>query len=122
MKWITRDVVRANRHKIFLFGDNILMKGYGGQAKEMRNEWNTLGIPTKWLPRMNIQAFFTDDDFDLIKQKIDHVLKGLRQSSFQIVVIPANGIGTGLARLDKTAPKIFKYLQEQLEKLEDDNV
>ncbi len=35
-----------------------------------------------------------------------------------IVVIPADGIGTGFAELDKRAPKTFAYLQQKLAELE----
>lgn len=117
-KWIKRQDLRDNRHKAFLFGDNTLGKGLGGQAKEMRGEFNAFGIPTKWIPSMNRHAFFDDSDFDLIKKYIDRILQDLKQSNFQIVVIPADGIGTGLARLNKTAPKIFEYLQKKLKELE----
>lgn len=117
-KWIRRADLRQNRHKAYLFGDNILEKGLGGQAKEMRGEFNAFGVPTKWIPSMNAAAFFCDDDLDLLTKHYDRIFRDLKQSSFQIVVIPADGIGTGLARLDKTAPKIFAYLQEKLKELE----
>lgn len=33
---ITRQFVRDNPQYLFLFGDNLIGKGFGGQAKEMR--------------------------------------------------------------------------------------
>src|SRR2546423_1302749 len=93
--WITRRDLRDNRDKAYLFGDNVAGEGFGGQAKEMRGEFNAFGIPTKWIPRMNRAAFFTDDDFDLVKKYIDRIFTDLKNSHFQIVVIPVQGIGTG---------------------------
>ena len=36
MDYIRREDVQANPNKIFVFGDNIMREGLGGQAKEMR--------------------------------------------------------------------------------------
>ena len=46
-KVITRDKIKENPDVLYLFGDNLLRKGLGGQAKEMRGEPNTLGIVSK---------------------------------------------------------------------------
>ncbi|MBK6589930.1 MAG: hypothetical protein IPG22_16715 [Acidobacteria bacterium] len=50
MKWITRAFVREHRDRIFLYGDNLTRRGFGGQAAAMRGEPNVVGIPTKKLP------------------------------------------------------------------------
>lgn len=47
MRHISRAYVRANRDKLFLFGDNLERRGFGGQAAAMRAEPNAVGIPTK---------------------------------------------------------------------------
>jgi hypothetical protein len=60
---ITREDVRQNKDKIFLFGDNLIERGFGGQAKEMRGEENSVGIPTKKAPNNNRESFFTDKEF-----------------------------------------------------------
>ena len=62
-KIITRDKVKENPDVLYLFGDNLLRKGLGGQAKEMRGEPNTLGIVSKKYPSNNKDSFYTDDDF-----------------------------------------------------------
>ncbi len=46
------------------------------------------------------------------------VNQAVLDSKFEIVVIPADGIGTGFAELDKRAPKTFAYLQQKLAELE----
>jgi len=60
MKRISREFVRANRDRIFLFGDNLFGQGFGGQAAAMRGEPNCVGIPTKKFPSSRHGAFFTD--------------------------------------------------------------
>lgn len=116
MKWITREIVRANPDKTFLFGDNIEKRGMGGQAKEMRGEPNAVGIPTKWLPSMDDRAFFSDKNY---QYNIAEIEKAIRLIQTEIVVIPSDGIGTGLAELDKRAPKTFAYLQGRIAALDE---
>src|SRR3972149_600556 len=49
-KHYTRDGIKKNRNCWYVFGDNMMRYGYGGQAKEARGEFNAIGIPTKWSP------------------------------------------------------------------------
>lgn len=126
-KWIKREDLQANPNVIYLFGDNELRIGFGGQAKEMRGEPNAVGIVTKKSPT----AFMSDDELILNKQKIDSdfntiKIKLAKLNSFWdsvkgrvVVVIPADGLGTGLADLPNKAPKTYKYLCEKLEQLKD---
>ena len=112
---ITRDEVRANRDKIYIFGDNLLGVGHGGQAREMRGEPNTIGIPTKRSP----SEFLSDGDYyqaaPLIIAKFG-AIKGHLQCG-RAVVIPGAGVGTGLADLPNKAPKIWGMIRENLESL-----
>jgi len=120
MKWITRSFVREHRDRIFLFGDNLARQGFGGQAAAMRGEPNVVGIPTKKLPTKSENAFFTDVEFEQNKAAIDHSfqLLGARSSTtHQVIVIPANGIGTGRAQLESRAPLTFAYLEKRLAEL-----
>lgn len=117
MKWISRSFVREHRDHIFLFGDNLERRGLGGQAAAMRGEPNVVGIPTKKLPSNSETAFFTDAEFEQNKAAIDKAFERLTRISTapeQIVVIPANGLGTGRAQLQIRAPLTFAYLQKRL--------
>lgn len=111
MKWITRQDLRDNPDTIFVFGDNVAGIGLGGQAKHMRGEPNAYGIPTKWRPSMEETAFFHDKDEE-IKIVMD-ALEGLLELSNQgyMIVIPKDGIGTGLSKLEEKSPKIFEIIQ-----------
>ena len=120
MKWITRAFVREHRDHIFLFGDNLAGKGFGGQAAAMRGEPNCVGIPTKKLPSNGDDAFFTDAEFEQNKAAIDHAFEILFHKiskAGQIIVIPADGLGTGRAQLESRAPQTFAYLQKCLRAL-----
>lgn len=107
-------------NSLFVFGDNMAERGLGGQARECRGEPNAIGIPTKWQPSMTPDSFFDDDDLETVKPTIDGAfleLAGhLRKDG--TVVWPEDGVGTGLAKLEKKAPAIFKYIQDSLEQLE----
>lgn len=87
----------------------------GGQAKEMRGEPNAIGIPTKKLPTMNGDAFFTDNELELNKSYILHAFSKIPKN--RVVVIPTSGLGTGFAELDKRAPKTYAFLLECIENL-----
>jgi len=121
MKSITRRYVRANRDKLFLFGDNLERRGYGGQAAAMRGEPNAVGIPTKKKPSIGPVAFFTDAEFEQNKAAIDRAFATIAEAvtdSSRAIVIPSDGLGTGRAELQKRAPKTFAYLQKRLGELE----
>jgi len=125
-KFVTREQVRADRSVFYLFGDNMEGKGFGGQAKAMRGESNAIGVPTKWSPDMRVRSFFTDDDalnrnvFHAICDAFAHAEQALLDG--HDVVIPEDGLGTGLAELPTRAPKVFDIIQNYIAHLERQSV
>jgi hypothetical protein len=119
-KFICREDLQQNPSVLYLFGDNDLRVGLGGQAREMRGEENAVGVRTKWAPDMAPSSFFTDASLDQIKAMIDHDLRAPIQHLKQggLVVIPADGLGTGLSQLPQRAPQVNAYLVAQLAALE----
>ena len=119
-KFITRQDLRANPDTLYVFGDNLDRSGYGGQAKFMRGEPNAVGIVTKLKPTMHEYSFLEDlffEDFLIWLDKdeeriVDHLKKGMD------VVIPTDGIGTGLAQLPERAPEIYKYIIDMFKRWE----
>jgi len=116
---IMRNDLRINRDWFYVFGDNCERVGLGGQAKQMRGEKNAIGIRTKKKPKRTNDSYFSDDEFktnciliDADLQQIEDLLK-----EDHVVIIPKNGIGTGLSELDIRAPKTFEYLMNKLERL-----
>jgi len=117
MQYITREYVRANRDKLFLFGDNLERRGFGGQAAAMRREPNAIGIPTKKSPSYRDDAFFSDDEFEQNKASIDAAFAEIMRAitdSIRVIVIPSDGLGTGRAQLERRAPRTFAHLQKRL--------
>lgn len=118
--WITREQVRAGYpDTLFVFGDNMQRRGLGGQAREMRGEINAVGIPTKWRPNNDDGAFFNDEDL-LVATLVAHkAMDRLRAhlAAGGTVVIPADGVGTGRARLRTRAPRIAEMIDKLLSEL-----
>lgn len=121
-KFITRDKLKANPHVLYIFGDNMLRRGLGGQAKEMRGEPNAIGVVTKREPNNKPTSFIydTDKDIDFVKSCIDSDIERvkllLKTRGYKALVIPV--IGVGKARLPQNAPELFKYLQTKLGELD----
>lgn len=114
-----REDARSNPLTLFVFGDNIEQTGFGGQAKELRGEPNAVGIPTKWAPRKEDAAYFSDEDLPKVAHLIDGAFRRLHVhlEAGRDVVWPADGVGSGLAKLPDKAPKIYEYIQNKLDEL-----
>lgn len=108
---MTREDIQKNKDILFVFGDNDIRQGLGGFAKVCRGEPNALGIRVKKLPSLEENAFYNDDEFEQNKVKIDEDIEQIRKVSkvYSAIYIP-DGIGAGLAQLDKRAPDTYKYL------------
>jgi len=118
-KFIFRSDLRANPDVLYLFGDNLLRVGLGGQAKEMRGEPNAVGVATKRSPGMSTGDFFSDADYWAIRKQIDTDLAPAFEHLVDggVVVIPEDGLGTGLSQLPERAPKVNRYLTDRLHAL-----
>jgi hypothetical protein len=109
---IYRQDLQANPDVLYVFGDNEMGIGDGGQAGEMRGEPNAFGIPTLYAPddpwreskfATERQNQILDDHFNLL---IEVFLK-----RDKLVVFPSDGIGSGIADLANNAPSTFAHLQ-----------
>ncbi len=111
-KRIYREDLKQNRNVLYLFGDNEARVGYGGQAAEMRGEPNAIGIRTKQDPG----TFWSDLCLDHNKQCLDEDFNPLIQllENQRLIIIPSDGVGTGLSKMPTRCPKTFKYLQDWL--------
>jgi hypothetical protein len=111
---VYRWMLRQHPDITFVFGDNVLRVGMGGQAKEMRGEPNALGIPTKYSPGMGEQDFFSDRNAARIVKLyiLAPMLRLMRElQAGRDVAFPADGIGTGLSQLPTRAPQINNLIQ-----------
>ncbi len=118
---VYRSDLQNNPDVLYLFGDNDERTGYGGQAGEMRDEENAVGVRTKFRPGMERRDFFNDsfyrDACEMIYTDLERAREHLEKGG--VLVIPSDGLGTGLSRLPELAPRINAYLVEELEKLKE---
>jgi hypothetical protein len=117
-KFISRADIRATFPTyIYLFGDNMKRVGMGGQAYSMRGEPNSFGVPTKWAPDSQEWAYFSDGDFPgPVERAIDFPMNLAFGwlSRDGTVVVPTDGLGTGLSGLTTRAPQIYNYIEYRL--------
>jgi hypothetical protein len=113
IKRYDRQLIQSMRDCLFVFGDNMIRVGYGGQAGAARDEPNAVGIVTKRLPSNTTESFLYDRDLDEVAPIIDRDFERLYQHN-GLVYWPIDGIGTGLARLNETAPAIMQYIDSKL--------
>lgn len=115
----TVDDVKNNRHCLFVYGDNDAKIGRGGQAI-IRDEKNTIGIPTKKYPARQVYSYYTDTELETNKFKIDSAILNIIQNSkgYQYIVLPSERFGSGLSELPTRAPMTYKYLQMRVSQLE----
>jgi len=116
-----RAEVAQQTDKIFLFGDNTddrLNTKYIPSSTQavIRGLDNAIGIDTKKNRGTGKDSYFTDSDFDVFKKQVDQAINQAKKTG-KIIVIPADGIGTGKAMLAEKAPKLFDYLQKELNNL-----
>jgi len=76
--WWTLDDIKNNRDHLFIFGDNDIGRGKGGQAI-IRDEPNAFGIPTKKYPSNTKNSFYTDEEYKTNKIKIRDALHSILQ-------------------------------------------
>ena len=113
---IYRIDLRANPDVLYVFGDNVDRVGLGGQAGEMRGEPNAVGVATKWNPSMNESAFFDDADYDRIAKIIDTDFEPLFKAALngKTIIIPADGLGTGLSEMPTRCPKLYQLVRNNI--------
>lgn len=121
-KMIYRADLQANPHILYVFGDNLQRVGMGGQAGEMRGEPNAFGFATKRDPGMSEDSFFYDDngaDTDAVFSEFVRIRGVLinRPFAYSGIVVPSDGLGSGLARLNETAPNLYRLINTEILKL-----
>lgn len=136
-KRIYREDLRANPNRLYIFGDNLDRQGLGGQAGEMRGEPNAFGIATlrhltqsekPLIRRLPIKdnVFIHDGDPDaytILEAEFTRlnteIERRMSDRSFDGIVYPLDGIGTGIAALDINAPILLKYINDSIDMLEE---
>lgn len=112
------DDVRNYPNSLFVYGDNNAQLGKGGQAI-IRDEINTIGIPTKKYPSFHSSSYYNDaeynDNTNRISTAVNKIIDVSKQ--YKYVVLPEKGFGVGLADLPNKAPLTYKFLLKELVRL-----
>ncbi|MBT93203.1 MAG: hypothetical protein CMA60_00045 [Euryarchaeota archaeon] len=111
-QYYTPQLLRAYPNYAFLFGDNEQRKGKGGQAR-IRDEPNAFGVRTK----KSARAFWSDKHKDSSVKMMSEDFVRAFSAGYDAVVIPKDGIGTGLAQLEQKAPQTWKWLASVMREL-----
>lgn len=115
--WFSLEECVENPNCLYVFGDNMIRKGNGGQAT-IRPAENSIGLATKRLPSMSDNAFFSDqnDEFEVVEEDIDMILSEMQKDlRYDTLVLPADGLGTGLSQMPEKSPKLFEHMVSILE-------
>jgi hypothetical protein len=107
LDWITRDMLRVEPKARFVFGDNMIRIGFGGQAASMRGEPNAIGVATLYAPG----KFYRPDDpqaLAAVAADLAKVADALREG--RTVYVPVDGLGTGLAKLPENSPALHRLI------------
>ena len=119
--WTPYDA-RTHYDYIFIYGDNDASMEKGGQAI-IRDEPNAYGIPTKKYPSYDKLSYYYDNELDDNKLKIDNAINKIikklkdKNSNYKGIILPSDGLGTGLAKLNTNAPLTFEYLNKKINEL-----
>lgn len=112
---IYRADLKANPNVLYAFGDNEQRWGLGGQAAEMRGEPNAVGIATLAAPGQFWSDAHAAHQCAVIDKDMSPLFEALRNG--ELVVFPLDGVGTGLAELERRSPLTFAHLQKRIAEL-----
>ncbi|WP_037500648.1 hypothetical protein [Sphingomonas jaspsi] len=113
------DLCRGNPLHVFLFGDNLMRRGFGGQAI-IRCEPNAFGVPTKREPDNRLESFFEDGNARDQQALVTAILMVKAMARTMDVVVPVlpgtdePSLGCGLANLPNNAPNLYQLIVSQL--------
>lgn len=94
---------------LYIFGDNMDGYGKGGQAV-IRDCRNSIGIPTKRHPANTTGDYMSDrtDERRAIIEALEAMVSYERK--FITIVFPADGLGTGLAKMPEKSPELYMLI------------
>jgi len=113
--WYSIEQCKNNPNKLYVFGDNLIRVGEAGQAG-IRKADNSVGLATKKLPTSSDKAYFNDDyeNYMIIIEEISNIIKTFKDGKYDILVLPYDGLGTGLSKMPEKAPKLFEWMNSIL--------
>ena len=114
-EFYSKQLLRANPHVLFVYGDNLMRQGCGGQA-QVRYEPNALGLATKRAPGVLPEDFFSPTSCMDLEGLLYDLHAVVAKSVVYDVVIPFDrttdrtSLGCGLSELPQRAPGLYSIL------------
>ncbi len=116
-EWYTIGMLSANPKKLYVFGDNTIRAGRGGQAV-IRDCFNAVGVATKRLPSVSDSSYYADtqSDYKSLTNDLFNLSKVMASPEFQdwTIVFPKDGLGTGLSEMPQRSPFLFDVMSKYL--------
>jgi len=116
-EWYTIGMLSANPKKLYVFGDNTIRAGRGGQAV-IRDCFNAVGVATKRLPSVGDSSYYADtqSDYKALTNDLFNLSKVMTSPEFQgwTIVFPKDGLGTGLSEMPQRSPFLFDVMSKYL--------
>ncbi len=92
---ITEHFLNTNPEAYFVFGDNLIRRGYGGAAR-LRDHPQAIGFVTKKFPDNRDTSFYSPDEYEDLffdeLEKLENLIKTQPDKTFYI-----SQLGSGLA-------------------------
>jgi hypothetical protein len=110
---ITGQFLASHPDCIFVFGDNLKRRGYGGGAT-LRDYKNTYGFITKKYPTNEPKSFYTPEEYtEVFLQEIKKFLKFAKENMDKTFLV--SKLGAGLANRHQIFEKIIHPYFKRLE-------
>jgi len=129
-KKFTRASVKKNKDKLFVFGENDECFPTGEKWRkdeeideddqcyqlttqaQIRGESNAAPIVT-----ISRKGASDNELKSMMKRDVEAILKEMKSGKYKDLVLSSQLVGTGIAKLPKKKPGVWKFLQEQLARL-----
>lgn len=112
-EWFSVQQCLDHPENLYVFGDNIMRVGNGGQAV-IRGCENSYGIATKRTPSMHESAFFSDTnhEYQCVFSDLLRLEEIYTSGKYEYIIFPSDGLGTGLARMPEKSPILYRRMNE----------
>jgi len=116
-EWFSIKQCIDNPKNLYIFGDNTLRVGKGGQA-QIRDCINSFGICTKVLPEMTDESFFNDviEHLEIIEKDIFNLKEVIKNNNYEKIIFPCDGLGSGLSDMPNKCPLLYRRMNRLIKK------
>ena len=119
-EYYTKDWAKKHPKYLIVFGENDQEKNSGKKQYNtqaiVREFPNAIGLRTCYRPGEGFRDDRLNENKKMIDADIKEILDRWGTGDYTQIIIPADGLGTGVAQLPQKAKRTYKYLQKALSK------